>query len=275
MKRLFLPLVAIFTLVTASCSGVPSGVIPPKKMARLMADVHIGEAVAESNSSTFRNDSMKQLLKQSIYQRNGVTVEEVDSSFSWYGRHIDSYSKVYDMTVEILEAESRRLAQEAASNVELREPIPFQAEGDSVDVWPLFRSRAFTPRMASDRISFELTSDRYWERGDIYVLRFKTLNGRHPFMVALSGEYRDGNYSYIGSQPSADGWHSLRLSLDPELESSRLSGFIAYPADSLLDSHCAAVAMIDSISLIRLRKGGKSSYPSEGIQREIRPKNKS
>ena len=115
-------------LLTCACSKVPGGVIPPERMAELLADFHTGEAVVDMNRTEFYTDSLRQLYKQSVYARHGVTPEEVDSSFSWYGRHMAEYMDVYDRTIEILDRRlietGNRIAAEAALSI----------AGDSVDV---------------------------------------------------------------------------------------------------------------------------------------------
>lgn len=256
-------------IAVTSCSGVPSGVIPPEKMARLLADIHIGEAVADQQASTFYNDSTKQLLKQSIYERNGVDTRQVDSSLAWYGRNLDRYAEVYEKTVAILEEDLRKQTEAAASNMEVRTIVAFEAEGDSVDIWPLYRSRIFTPMMATDRITFEIKSDRYWEQGDTYQLRFKAVNPKHNFLTSVGADYTDGHTSYTSATPMGEGWHALTLRLDRDRNASVLYGYIAYPADSLLDRFPTVPAMVDSIQLVRLRSGSQSAMPDEGTQREL------
>lgn len=263
----------VVAMIAVSCGPTPSGIIKPDKMARLMADIHIGEAVAEQNTSVFRADSMKQLLKESIYARNGVTVAEVDSSLAWYGRHTDVFVEVYQKTEQLLQSDLEKLNENAATNLEIREVVGFEAEGDSVDIWQLYRNRAFTPSMGSDRIAFEIKSDRYWDKGDRYLLRFKMLNTRHQFGATMAADYTDGTTTYVYDTPSSDGWHSLVLSLDVDKMATLVYGVISYPSDSVADKFGATLpTVVDSISLIRLRSG----HPVDVVtpnQRNIKTRN--
>lgn len=121
---------ALAVLALSACSKVPSGVIAPEEMAQLLADIHTGESVIDMNRMEFSSDSAKQAYKQSVYARHGVTAEQVDSSFGWYGRNISQYMEVYDRTIEILDRRlietGNRIAADAALSI----------AGDSVDVWP-------------------------------------------------------------------------------------------------------------------------------------------
>ena len=105
MKRFspLLPLLCIL-LLAAACDRRPDGVLGKEDMARLLADIHKAEIVAETNTRTY-NDSLKRVLRQSVYARHGVTTEDVDSSLSWYGYNMEKYLEVYDRVIEILEKE--------------------------------------------------------------------------------------------------------------------------------------------------------------------------
>lgn len=97
MRNLVLILLSL--LIFAGCDSTPDYVIPPKKMAELMADIHTGEAVVESNNRSFPNDSVKKTFMQSIYLKHGVTSQEVDTSLYWYGHNLNKYMDVYNLSL--------------------------------------------------------------------------------------------------------------------------------------------------------------------------------
>lgn len=258
-------------LTLGACGKTPSGIIKPDKMARLMADIHIGEAVVEQNSAQFKTDSMKQILKQSIYEHNGVTVSEVDKSLAWYGRHTDLFAEVYVKTEELLREDLERVNENAANNLELREVVGFVAEGDSVDIWQQYRQRAFNRSMGSDRVAFEIRSDRYWEAGDFFKLSYKMINARHPYDATIAVDYTDGTTTYSQTSPSGDGWQSVAIQLDPQKSATVVYGVIAYPIDSLADRFPTVSTLVDSISLVRMRKGKQPG--AAPMQRTIKSRN--
>ena len=73
------------------CNSTPDYVISQEKMAQLLVDIHIGESVVDANMQEYELDSVKKALKQSIYIKHGVTSEQVDTSFIWYGENIEKY----------------------------------------------------------------------------------------------------------------------------------------------------------------------------------------
>lgn len=267
---------ALIIGLASGCSGRPSGVLPPDKMARLLADIHVGEAVAEQSGGRFSSDSMKLVLRQSIFEHNGVDATTVDSSLAWYGRNLDKYAEVYELIVEDLETRQRDLREASATQMDVREVVAFEAEGDSVDIWPLYRQRVFSPRLPDDHIAFNIRSDRNWESGDIYQLRFKLVNPRHAASASIVAEYTDGYAGYVGMTPVGEGWHTLTLALSPNRTASEIYGVISYSDDpALLDGEAidrlsVDPTMVDSVSLVRMRSafpGAPSPSPS---QRELR-----
>lgn len=95
MNRLLI--IVALVLMFASCDRTPDHVIKQKEMAALLADIHKGEGVIDLQSSHYRNDSAKKVLKQSIFISHGVTQEDFDTSLVWYGHNMDSYKDVYEM----------------------------------------------------------------------------------------------------------------------------------------------------------------------------------
>lgn len=99
MKKL--PALFLFALVASvGCNRVPGHVIPPDDMAEIMADLNTAEAVAETNHAMFPNDSTRRVLRQSIYMAHGITEADFDSSMMWYGRNIDRYVEMCELTIE-------------------------------------------------------------------------------------------------------------------------------------------------------------------------------
>ena len=228
-------------LLTCACSKVPGGVIPPERMAELLADFHTGEAVVDMTRTEFYTDSLRQLYKQSVYARHGVTPEEVDSSFSWYGRHMAEYMDVYDRTIEILDRRlietGNRIAAEAALSI----------AGDSVDVWPNARFLTFNDLMPSRTATFSFSNDENWERGDCYTWRAKFFNNTETLRFTIVAEYTDGTVDMASKSFSGEGWNELVFSSDSTRTANRIFGFI----DGL--SRPGTMLRADSMEMIRKR----------------------
>ena len=66
-------LLTALSAAVGGCNPAPDGVLSPDDMARLLADIHIGESVSETERRVFNNDSILRVLKQSILQKHGMT----------------------------------------------------------------------------------------------------------------------------------------------------------------------------------------------------------
>lgn len=254
MHRLPLIIVALFLLM--ACSRTPDYVISEKKMAQLMADIYVGDAVVENESRTYRNDSMRKVLMQSIYAKHGVTREQVDTSLYWYGHNIQEYMEMCRLTEEILQKRIEE-AERAGGKAE-RAPRQMSVDGDSVDVWTGIRTRRNTTDIASDFIAFHVSTDKNWERGDRYTLSVKGLNTHKAVTLSLAVDYNDGTTEYKWFNGPADGMNRLLLVLDSAKVASTVYGSIHYAAAP------KEVSYLDSITLVRTRGRNDNVRAREG-----------
>jgi hypothetical protein len=228
-------------LVTGACNRVPSYVIQPEEMAQLMADIHIGEAVVDYNRASYTTDSAKLVLKQSIYAKHGVTPEQVDTSFDWYGHNIGRYMDVYDRTIEILDARlsetGNRIAAEASMSI----------AGDSVDVWANSRFITISKRLPSNFVVFNINKDQNWESGDSYTWRVKFANNSQSAHWGIVTEYTDGSSEFINTTITGDGWREISLFTDSLLNAKRIYGYLEVNPEG--DRN----VWLDSIALVRNR----------------------
>lgn len=229
-----------------SCSQTPSGMIGEEKMAHILADIHKAEVVAETNSRAY-TDSLKRVLRQSVYAKYGVTQAQVDTSLSWYGYNMKKYMDVYDRSIEILEKDLADARESAASSTAVSD-INITFDGDSVDVWTAERMRRFSTNSPSNIIEFTMTRDQFWEKGDAYTLRPKMVGFRGPLEVTMAVEYVDGSVNFVERQLNGDGWQSVTLLVDTIKDTRSVYGTIAYKP------HMGETAFLDSIQLYRTRK---------------------
>lgn len=233
--------------LVVSCSNRPDGVLDKEAMARLLVDIHKGESVVEVNPRMFPTDSAKRAFKQSIYAKHGVSSADADSSFAWYGYHMEKYMEVYERVEELLGDELARANEIAGASDGGMLEMNIALDGDSVDVWPGIKYRRLSRTMPSDFITFNLSTDRYWEHGDVYSLRFKTLDTRGDMQVDVSVNYSDGTHEYLSRRLIGEGWHDVKFALDSARSATKISGAMYYRPQP------GEVAYVDSLSLIRTR----------------------
>lgn len=254
----YIPLFLIL-FVAVACSKVPGYVIPQDKMASILADIHVGEAVIELNRSDYRTDSAKMVMLQSVLARYNVSKHDLDTSFDWYGHNISYYMEVYVKTIDLLE---RRVAETgnriAAENISIA--------GDSVDVWNAASFISFDNMSPTKFITFSLNADENWERGDSYTWRAKFTNNTENSLWGIMADYSDGSREMYTSELSGDGWRELKFVSDSTKTATHVYGYLSANPRGL------TTIWADSLMLIRNRLD-EETYRQHYRQQRISPKN--
>ena len=230
----------LIAIIIVGCNSTPDEVLPKEKMAQLLADIHIGESLVDVERTKFYNDSLKKVVKQSILTKHGVTQEQLDTSFSWYGHHIEEYIAVYDRVIEILDEDLAKLSgSDQNTTVSL--------EGDSVNTWVGKHYYAFSPTSPSQYISFNLPKDHHWANGDFYTWRIKLINNQVQLKWGIAADYSDGSTEFVNSTIYNEGWNEIKLITDSTKSLNRVYGYL-YASPRKHEN-----IYIDSVSLIRTR----------------------
>lgn len=245
-------------LCVVGCTQLPDEVLDKDDMVDLLVDIHKGESVVDIQRGAYSNDSLKKVVKQSILLKHGVTQAQLDSSFVWYGNHIEDYLKIYDEVIKVLEDE---LKQSKGST----RNAPVFAEGDSIDVWPMSRTYKLSHGDLVRNIVFDMPKDDTWEKGDNYLLQFKLLNNRNNapgIKAVVYAAYDDGRIELRPSSTVTNGWVRVRLVTDSTRYPSSVFGAITYSPDD------GGSVYLDSVSLVRTRNR-KDTYFERNGQRTI------
>lgn len=230
---------ALLGALLGGCRKQPDGVLSREDMALVVADLHIADGVTALNYSRFPTDSARQALKQSVLLAHGVSQQQLDTSFMWYGAHLDQYMEVCDRVLEILQERQSEIAAGASAQIAMA--------GDSVELWPRASHMVGSPRMLSKVLTFTLDPDTNWRPGDIYTLRYKVINARNRVAARILADYSDGTTTYRDEPGVSQGAASARMQLDSTRTPERVYGYIILDPDKRDYFH------IDSISLTRTR----------------------
>lgn len=226
----------------AGCDDTPEYVIKQDDMVNLLVDLHKGEGVVDINHGAYRNDSVKRVLKQSIYARHGVTSEQVDTSLVWYGHHLEKYIEIYDKVIERLEAQLKDADVLAAG-----EKLQVSIAGDSVNVWSDKEFYKFFDKSPSNYLKFSYKKDENWDKGDIYTWNMYLRNRRSSVLLTMVADYTDGTSDYAYRVFSQDGWVNMSLPVDTAKTARTIYGIIS------AEPQPGEVMYLDSISLVRSR----------------------
>lgn len=257
--RKLLPAITL-VLVFAACNRVPEQVIQPDEMAELMADVRVADAVIAVNPAQYNVPGTREALRQAVFDRHNVTKEQFDSSLVWYGHNMNLYQDIADKTIEILEARMAKVngvVAEAALSV----------AGDSVDVWQRPTAMIVNSFSPSPYITFNLQSDRNWQRGDFFTWNAHLAVPPTDASWSITAEYSDGTTETVVA--SLDITELNRQSLTFFTDSTRtavaLSGWLR------LGLNGDRPVVIDSLSLTRSRIT-MPNQPYRRMQRRVVPR---
>lgn len=244
MKRVARLKTILITMVcfiaVAACNKVPDYVIRPDDMAELLADIHIGESFVESNYQDFPSDSMRMLMKQSVIYHHGYTMEQVDTSFMWYGAHLDTYQEVYDKAIAIIE---RRISEDNSSrSVKLK----METDVDSANVWTGASRYQLSTLSPSRYIVFDIPVGNERAKGEMYTLRAHFTNLPSLARWIIQATYDDGSLEILQTRFSGDGKHEMTFCTDSLKNATRIYGSV-----ELDMTNAQGTAIVDSISLIR------------------------
>lgn len=255
--------IAAFILML-SCSKTPSDILPQKKMKEVLVDMHLAEAMINSDYKEYNADEKKEALYKSVFNKHGITEADYDSSLTWYGRNLDVYMQVYESVVAELNARKKALGDiqpDAAPNT----------NQDSVNVWNRFDFLTFIPEAPYNGVYFDFVPQGGYKAGSTFVLAMDvwglSKNMTQAPEVRLSVEQTDTTITsmrYI----THDGLNQLMVKSGPIKPVRRVYGYIRLKGSDD-DYH---KIYIDSIRLMRYNYGTDIKLEKETIPQLIFPK---
>ncbi len=274
MRKLpLLILLMLLVAVVVACSKTPPGVISERKMKNLLKDIYRAEAYIENRTSSFESDSEKMVLKQSIFEKHGVSQELYDSSLVWYAKNIDVLNNVYQKVGKELHEEAKKYQkqigkttpqqQQQSRNSGRKLKKYHGASGDTADLWTQPRLWMFTQSMNGNYVSFDYAPDKQMRSGDRYHLSMKLLTGSSEVQLVLALQYVDGSISFVTRKLSYNGWLDMIVQADTARTVKRLCGYMAFKL-----RNNAPVAFVDSIELLRTHFDVQQ-YGFIGVQKNL------
>ncbi|MBE6311425.1 MAG: DUF4296 domain-containing protein [Bacteroidales bacterium] len=244
---------SFFVIILVGCSKAPKYVIAEDDMVDLLSDLYKAEAIMEDDNNRFNNDSLKMVMRQSVFLKHNVSQEQFDTSLIWYAHNLDVYGKVYVDVIERLEEEKRELTKGDFTNVssagtagDVQPSIPrYRMVGDTADIWGNVRTWLLLPGFNRNRITFDLKPDKENMRGDVYELAFKMCNTRKLVKVYMGVDYKDGSTTYQQKNYNTEGWHKCKIQSDSVRDVIRIYGYIVYTPTPYMISY------LDSVELLR------------------------
>lgn len=261
LNRIFVVLTVVLCLLSGCRVNRPEGVLSPKHMEDYLYDYHLAQAIVQNLDVDKRYTS--ELYYNWVYEKNGVTKEQVENSLLWYTRYPKELSKVYDRLSVRIEKE-RTQSKIMLEKVEKRSFSVLS--GDSVDLWYLGRTAMLIGSEYLNKISFNIAADSSFHYGDDITWNIcSTFFGQDNDSVfssaylSMSVYYRD-SISTVDAIIDNSGLNSLYLSLDDSITPNSIRGSIIYIDPTLNPKRSL---LLNDINLIREHRNERSLQMSD------------
>ena len=224
-------LIAGLALMTSCGKQIPSDIIQPKQMEKVLYDYHLSLSMAQSSKNV-----EKEAQRNYVFQKHNITEAEFDSSMVWYARESKELLAIY----ENLNKRFNREYSHIERLLESREDANSQSfvSGDTVNIWRKGDIHWFNTAPLYRQLAFEIKADTTFHPQDAFLwsmdCHFLT-EGK----IVMGMNVMFDNDSVIGTTKTIEtsGKHEIYLQTDSAYQIKTLNGFIYVPEqeDAKLD----------------------------------------
>lgn len=255
MKREFrnsLLAITAAMLALASCGeGKHSDVISPKELESILYDYHLAQVMISDLPSSERYK--KELYFDYIYEKHGVTKEQIDSSLVYYARYPEDLSDIYtrlssriERNIEHIENERQQVVVRAAKAV----------EGDSANLWydtPLVQ---LYPSELTNHFSFIIPNDTNFKandrlawNGEVQFLHAEADSLNRYLQLAFTAEFANDSLLSVDTVLYTTGSFHLQIADTAGMQLNKLYGNVYYKNNDTVTSG----VLLHQIELMRYR----------------------
>ena len=236
-------LIAALALMTSCGKQIPSDVIQPKKMEKVLYDYHLSLSMAQSSKNV-----EKEAQRNYVFQKHNISEAEFDSSMVWYTRESKELMTIY----ENLNKRFRREYSHIERLLESREDTNSQSfiSGDTVNIWRKGDIHWFNSAPLYRQLAFEIKPDTTFHPQDAFLWSMDC----HFFAegkIVMGMNVMFENDSVIGTTKTIEtsGKHEIYLHTDSTYQIKTLNGFIYVPEQE--DAKFDPKVLASHISLTR------------------------
>ncbi len=236
-------------LLLASCER-PDYVLSKSDMEQALYDYHLTQAMVSNLSSEDRYKA--EMYMNAVYEKNGITKEQFDSSIVWYNRHTEDLEDIYDNLHDRFTIMNEEIQLQTGSNEMI---TMFSESGDTVNIWNGKQLFLLRNNGILCKETFTIKADTSFHQGDKFLLKAngqlinEDKNSRaFRLVMCLAVRYTDGKViSTVIHQTRTDS-RQLTLNTDKEKQVEELFGYFYYNGTDKERNF----AVINGIQLIKM-----------------------
>jgi hypothetical protein len=206
----------------ASCSKVPNGVLPEKKMKDVLIDMHLAENLINTNYHSYPDSASRVALYEGVFRKHKITQAVYDSSLVWYGRNLDLLMQIYDLALNDINEQIRALGDVQASAAP-------SVNQDSVNIWPRRDYLTLYPGALFNGTVFDVEPENEYLPGSTFVLVMRVWGispqMRHTPEVRIAAELADTTF-VTNEKITREGHHEIILRTPATKRPQRVYGYI-------------------------------------------------
>ena len=222
-------LIIILVVCTLSCDNSSDKVVSKSKMEQVLYDYHLAQALIATLPEEERYKA--EMYIESVYEKNGITHEEFDSSMVYYNRHADELKDIYNNLHDRFTVINEKLQLQTGNN----EMMTFSENGDTTNIWGGKKLIVLHNKEILNKEMFTIKADTSFHKGDRFIFKANTRfvntekrSRNYRLTMCLTVNYSDGKtiseYQHIMNSSAKQ----ITLNTDRTKEIEQVNGFFYY-----------------------------------------------
>ena len=267
-----IPLILIVSWLVGCKPGVPSELIQPGEMEKILYDYHIADGMAMADGNYENASYLRTVYREAALRKHGVTQAEFDSSLVYYYRHTERLYEIYDKLAKRLNDESVNLGSTANEMSQLGGEV---GQGDTTTVWTYPQTVVMLPAPPYNVLSFSVKADSSYHAGDKMIFnvdaQFIFQDGVRDGVVMLAVTFRNDSVATQVAHMSSNQRYMLQVADPQQIGVKEAKGFIYLTSGTSNNSTTLKMMCLRNLRLLKMKykeeteNTDNTSAPSNGF----------
>lgn len=164
MRKIILLFVCLIAFM--SCDNRPKDVLSKSAMEQVLYDYHLAQGMI-TNLPTDKRREMADSYIKAVYEKNGITEAQFDSSMVWYSRHTKDMKDIYDNLYQRYKSADEEMKLKTGSS---EMGYFFTESGDTTNIWNGDKLIILRHGELFNRENFTFKTDTSFRKKDRFVL---------------------------------------------------------------------------------------------------------
>lgn len=258
MRKIFLfqIIAAVLSILISGCDSRPSHVLSRSKMEKVLYDYYIAQAMVTRLESDQKY--MEQEYMDAVFENNGISKADFDTSMVWYTRNTEELKKIYDNLKVRLDEECEEMQMQTGSN---EMSLMISENGDTANIWNGSNIILLRDNPLLNKESYIINADTSFRRHDSFVMitdinLFSENADMHDCYLTVSLSVRYKNDKIISSvrQFNYSGRQKLTINAVDDEDIKSVSGFFYYTGKK----NARNFAAVTNMSLYRMHSSSQA-----------------